>query len=138
MEDVALPPLKRQKSKNHPCTYEGCSKSYTKPSKLEEHVYTHTGEVFTPNIKYHADNSVPLHVINATRHTSNHIISQDTKKPIPHKNLTIAPIQDVPSPALPANISKPMNLSTQNPLPIKHTPPQSHLTCSVPIFPHVP
>ena len=31
------------------CTYDGCKKSYPKPSRLAEHERSHTGEVRDPN-----------------------------------------------------------------------------------------
>ncbi|KAJ3524427.1 hypothetical protein NM688_g8565 [Phlebia brevispora] len=34
----------RKPGKRFPCAFEGCSKSYTKPSRLAEHQRTHTGE----------------------------------------------------------------------------------------------
>ena len=33
--------------KRYACTYEGCDKAYSKPSRLEEHVRSHTGQVRT-------------------------------------------------------------------------------------------
>lgn len=33
------------KPRKYACTYDGCTKSYTKPSRLDEHVRSHTGEV---------------------------------------------------------------------------------------------
>jgi hypothetical protein len=47
----ALPPiivngkLVENTKKRYRCTYQGCSKAYTKPSRLEEHERSHTGEV---------------------------------------------------------------------------------------------
>ncbi|KAI0094720.1 hypothetical protein BDY19DRAFT_872574, partial [Irpex rosettiformis] len=35
---------KRLVAKRYPCTYEGCEKAYSKPSRLAEHVRTHTGD----------------------------------------------------------------------------------------------
>ena len=36
------------------CGFEGCEKSYKKPSRLEEHERSHTGEVsFSPFLEYH-------------------------------------------------------------------------------------
>lgn len=35
----------RNSQKVYKCTYEGCQKAYTKPSKLEEHQRSHRGEV---------------------------------------------------------------------------------------------
>ena len=37
--------------KRYKCTYEGCAKAYTKPSRLDEHVRSHTGEVRAPGIQ---------------------------------------------------------------------------------------
>ncbi|KAJ8076903.1 hypothetical protein PM082_001326 [Marasmius tenuissimus] len=41
--------------KRYACTYEGCTKAYTKPSRLEEHERSHTGspmhEYISPNLK---------------------------------------------------------------------------------------
>jgi len=31
--------------KHYHCTYEGCDKAYSKPSRLEEHERSHTGDV---------------------------------------------------------------------------------------------
>src|SRR5882762_4859297 len=31
--------------KKYRCTYQGCTKAYTKPSRLEEHERSHTGDV---------------------------------------------------------------------------------------------
>ena len=36
--------------KKYHCTYEGCTKSYTKPARLEEHKRSHTGEVRTHSV----------------------------------------------------------------------------------------
>lgn len=33
-------------TRRYTCTYEGCSASFGKPSRLEQHVRVHTGEVF--------------------------------------------------------------------------------------------
>ena len=32
--------------KRHRCTYQGCEKAYSKPSRLEEHERSHTGQVY--------------------------------------------------------------------------------------------
>jgi hypothetical protein len=37
------PPLDPKRP--YPCTFEGCKKAYRKPSRLEEHERSHTGEV---------------------------------------------------------------------------------------------
>lgn len=37
--------LVADEKKRYHCTFDGCSKSYRKPSRLEEHERTHTGEV---------------------------------------------------------------------------------------------
>jgi general transcription factor IIIA len=36
------------------CTFESCEKSYTKPSRLEEHERSHTGDVSSPHIYSHS------------------------------------------------------------------------------------
>ena len=57
--DFVSPPLKRQKSnpKTFPCTYENCGKSFPRPSKLQDHINTHTGKVFS--IKSNVNNKRP-------------------------------------------------------------------------------
>jgi hypothetical protein len=39
------PPQTYSKKARNPCTYSGCSKSYSKASRLAEHIRSHTGEV---------------------------------------------------------------------------------------------
>ena len=38
-------PRKKSNVKRFSCTYEGCAKAYSKPSRLAEHVRSHTGDV---------------------------------------------------------------------------------------------
>ncbi len=38
-------PVVRGRAKNYVCTFEGCSKAYSRPVRLEEHMRSHTGEV---------------------------------------------------------------------------------------------
>ena len=40
--------LLRSSKRIYKCTFDGCEKSYTKPSRLEEHERSHTGEVSCP------------------------------------------------------------------------------------------
>lgn len=37
--------LSASTKRRYKCTHDGCDKAYTKPSRLEEHERTHTGEV---------------------------------------------------------------------------------------------
>jgi hypothetical protein len=59
--DTPEPPSKKAR---HPCTYSGCTKSYSKACRLAEHIRSHTGEVrglvrrFTPTVLI-SSNSVP-------------------------------------------------------------------------------
>ncbi|KAG6333160.1 hypothetical protein ID866_5927 [Astraeus odoratus] len=41
---LSEPPAKGDKKTRYPCTYAGCTKSYSKPSRLSEHYRSHTGE----------------------------------------------------------------------------------------------
>jgi general transcription factor IIIA len=42
--------LVQDTKKRYSCTFEGCGKAYTKPSRLEEHERSHTGQVSSPAV----------------------------------------------------------------------------------------
>lgn len=42
--------LVQDTKKRYSCTFEGCGKAYTKPSRLEEHERSHTGQVSNPAV----------------------------------------------------------------------------------------
>ena len=51
LSDASIPISKKNRNnekKRYVCAFEGCSKSYTKPSRLEEHERSHTGDVSLP------------------------------------------------------------------------------------------
>jgi hypothetical protein len=49
VQEAPVPPKRSPRStkKKYNCTFEGCEKAYTKPTRLEEHKRSHTGEVCT-------------------------------------------------------------------------------------------
>jgi len=49
--------------KNYGCPFDGCSKSYTRPVRLEEHVRSHTGEVSIHSLKFPAPQTTPSSVL---------------------------------------------------------------------------
>jgi hypothetical protein len=52
---VPSTPSSRSAKKKYNCTFEGCQKAYTKPTRLEEHKRSHTGEVRTQSFIKHFD-----------------------------------------------------------------------------------
>ncbi len=44
--------LVKDTKKRYKCTFAGCNKAYTKPSRLDEHERTHTGLVWSVHLRF--------------------------------------------------------------------------------------
>jgi len=44
--DWPVPKRPRSRAEKYVCSVDGCEKSYSRPCRLQEHMNTHTGEVF--------------------------------------------------------------------------------------------
>ena len=78
-------PHSQPRTKNHACSYDGCTKAYVKPSRLKEHERSHTGQVITlPPLSHTQElTPAPRSAHTPVLHAQNPTSANPTSKPMP-------------------------------------------------------